>query len=123
MDYDPTSRLLTLRLLQLVNPSDVRALMKANADALAATGGDAFRVLVDLRRLFPLDQDAVDLFAEVKRACLDHVGFHGLAVLADSPTVAMQQHHTRVRQGTDPSKELITRDESEARAFLERPLP
>ncbi|MEM9068237.1 MAG: hypothetical protein AAGE52_07010 [Myxococcota bacterium] len=122
VEYDPDRRLLTLRLRDLVNPGDIRELASAQAEALSCTAGTPFRVLVDLRRLFPLEQEAVDLFAELKRVVHEQQGFRGLVVLTDSATVAMQQHHTRVRQGTDPERELITTQNREAEAFLERPM-
>ena len=43
--------------------------------------------------------------------------------MADSPTVAMQQHHTRVRPGTDHELELVTLDKTSVDAFLALPEP
>ena len=61
-------------------------------------------------------QENARTLAKFQKACVEHEGFAGMVVLADSPTVAMQQHHTRVRSGTNPEIELVTLDEAQALA-------
>ncbi|HJK91647.1 MAG TPA: hypothetical protein RMH85_35455 [Polyangiaceae bacterium LLY-WYZ-15_(1-7)] len=122
VEFDPEARLLSIRLHEHVTPRDVRDLGRAHTQALACTAGQPFRALLDLRRLFPLEGEAVELLTALKKACVEHEGFAGMVVLADSPTVAMQQHHTRVRSGTNPEIELVTLDEAQARGFLARAL-
>lgn len=113
--FEPDRRLVHLRLTDHVPAAQMRELARAHAQALSATAGQRFRVLADLRGLFPLDADAVTLFTEIKRIAADSRGFAGCAVLADSPTIAMQQHRTRRTTG---SGEVITLDEREVKRFL-----
>lgn len=122
VEHDPDRRLLSARALEVVTLRDARDIAQAMSRALERTRGSTFRVLVDLRGLFPLEEECVKLLADVKRACMEQEGCRGVVVLADSPTVAMQQHHTRVRPGTDTEVELITLDRTAAEAFLARPL-
>lgn len=114
--YDPDRHLLLLRVHDHVSPTQVRELARAHAEALEATAGEPFRVLVDLRGLFPMEAEAVALFADMKRVAASMDGFQGCAVLTDSPTIAMQQHRTRLEGDTS---EIITLDEAEVRRFLE----
>lgn len=120
--YDPDRGLLTIGMHELVNPKDLRELGAAQAEALSCTAGEPFRAFFDLRQLFPLEEEAVQLMVTLKRAVAGHRGFRGLVVLADSATVAMQQHHTRVRQGTRHDDELVTTEAAAAQRFLARPL-
>ncbi|MDH5492491.1 MAG: hypothetical protein OEY14_11125 [Myxococcales bacterium] len=118
VEFEPERSLLTLSLRELVSLQQMRRLAEANARALEATAGEEYRVFVDLRALFPLDEEAAALFAEVRKVASSLGSFVGMAILADSPTVAMQQHLMRVRGGTNPELEVITLDEAEARRFL-----
>lgn len=123
IEFDPATHLLTLRLVQRVGGTQMRALARAHAQALAATGGERFKVLADLRGLTPLDVAAAALFGEVRRAAAAAPGFVARAVLTDSPTVAMQQRRAVLEEGGDggaAERELITLDEVEARSFLLR---
>jgi hypothetical protein len=122
VEYDPDGRLLSVRMLEVVTARDARDLAQAAARALENTGGTPFRACFDLRRLFPLEEDCMHLVEALKRTCLEWTGCRGLVVLTDSPTVAMQQHHTRVRAGTDHELELVSLDKSAVDAFLARPL-
>ncbi|MCB9634745.1 MAG: hypothetical protein H6721_21670 [Sandaracinus sp.] len=122
VEYDPTASLLSVRMLEVVTARDARDLTQAAARALEATGGAPFRACFDMRKLFPLEEDCVHLVEALKRTCLEWTGCRGLVVLADSPTVAMQQHHTRVRPGTDHELELVTLDKTSVDAFLARPV-
>ena len=121
VEYDPEARLLAVRMLDVVTARDARDLAQATARALEGTAGAPFRACFDLRKLFPLEEDSVPLVEALKRTCLEWTGCRGLVVLADSPTVAMQQHHTRVRPGTDHELELVTLDKTSVDAFLARP--
>lgn len=121
VEYDPEARLLAVRMLDVVTARDARDLSQATARALDGTAGASFRACFDLRKLFPLEEDSVHLVEALKRTCLEWTGCRGLVVLADSPTVAMQQHHTRVRPGTDHELELVTLDKTTVDAFLARP--
>jgi hypothetical protein len=116
--FSPTERQLSIRLMAEVNQAQARELAAANAHALEATGGQPFKVFIDLRRLFPMEPGAVSVLAEIKRVAAAMSSFHGMAILADSPTVAMQQHRTRVGGGRPLESELITLDEGEATRFL-----
>ncbi len=118
VEFEPDRKRLSLRLAELVNPKDVRDMAVALRNALASTAGHPFRVLLDLRGMMPLEQESIQLLAEAKRACLDSPGCRGLVVLADSATVAMQQHNSRIRSGTGEDREQITREPDQARKLL-----
>jgi hypothetical protein len=120
IEFDPSTHLMTLRLLHQLTAGQMRALARAHGQALAATGGESFRVLADLRGLTPLDSEAATIFGEVRRSAASLPGFRLRAVLTDSPTVAMQQRRTVMDEGGPRDRELITLDEGEARAFLAR---
>jgi hypothetical protein len=120
IEYDPETRVLALRLTRQVTPAHLRAIMRASAQALAATGGDEFRVLADLRGLAPLDRESAELFSDVKRAAQALPGFVERVVLCDSATVAMQQRRTSLEDGT-AEVELITFDDGDARRMLGLP--
>lgn len=115
--YDPDERLLTLRLTAHVGVGQMRALARAHAEALEATGGEPFRVLTDLRGLYPLDGPAADVLSDMKRVAAQLDGYRGRAVLVDSPTVAMQQRNTTYEEGGDDA-ELVTMNEREAFAYV-----
>jgi hypothetical protein len=117
VEFDPDEQLLTLRLTHQVSASEMRNLARAHARALAATGGEPFRVLVDLRGLYPLDGPAAEILGDMKRVAAHLDGYLGRAVLVDSPTVAMQQRNTTFEEGGD-DREVITMDERNARAFV-----
>lgn len=118
IEFDPTEHRLSIRLTDHVSPSQMRDLAEAHAEALEATGGEPFKVFVDLRGLFPLESEAVSTLGALKRIAADLPTCGGLAVLADSPTVAMQQRRTRVDEGTYPDREIITLDPDQVRRFL-----
>jgi hypothetical protein len=118
IEFDPATQVLTLRLCHQVTAPQMRALARAHAEALVATGGTPFKVLADLRGLSPLDTDAATVFGELRRAAMALPGFRARAVLVDSPTVAMQQHRTAAEEGGAAGRELVTMDELEARSFL-----
>ena len=115
IEFDPRSAVLSVRLVERVSPSQLRKLAAAHAEALEATAGQPFKVLLDLRGLFPFETDAVGLFAEIKSVAASLDGFRGIAVLADSATVAMQQHRTRVTAG---DREIVSLNEAEVWRFL-----
>lgn len=119
VEFDPDERLLTLRLTHHVGAAQMRNLAHAHARALEATGGEPFRVLVDLRGLYPLDGPAAEILGDMKRVAAHLDGYLGRAVLVDSPTVAMQQRNTTFEEGGD-DREVITMDERNARAFVTR---
>ncbi|MBX3275991.1 MAG: hypothetical protein KF729_37410 [Sandaracinaceae bacterium] len=118
VEYDPTEQRLALAMRETVFGRDMRDLARAHARALEATGGQPFKVLVDLRGLHPLDAEAARLFDDMKRVASRVPGYRGRAVLVDSPTIAIQQRNATLEGGGDPS-ELITLDETAARAFLD----
>jgi hypothetical protein len=113
IEYDPTERLLTLHLAREPRRGEMDALAQAHAKALEATGGQDFRVLVDLRGLPPLGARAAALLGDMKRVAARLPGYRGRAVLVDSATVAMQQRNTTLEEGGDPT-ELITLEAEEA---------
>jgi hypothetical protein len=117
IDYDPTQRLLTLRLSQEVREVEMRALARSHAQALEATAGHAFRVFVDMRGLHPLDLEGAAIFADMKRVAAKLDGYRGRAVLVDSATVAMQQRNATLEDGGDPT-ELITFEADDALRFV-----
>jgi hypothetical protein len=116
--FEPDRALVVIRLLDHVGAADMRDVAEAHARALEATAQTPFRVLVDLRGLVPLESDAAAVLAHIKRLASTLPGYRGCAVLADSATIAMQQHRTR---GTPTPLERITMDEDEVRRFLETP--
>lgn len=115
--YEPSQRLLILELKDQVGVGEMRALARAHARALEATGGEDFRVLVDLRGLYPLDSQAAELLSDMKRVAAHLAGYRGRAVLVDSATVAMQQRNTTLEEGGDDA-EIITMDEADARRYV-----
>lgn len=121
VEFDPSSQILTLRLKAQVTSANLRHIMRAHAQALAATGGLPFSVMADLRGLAPLDRESANLFSDVKRAGAAMPTFQRRAVLVDSPTIALQQKRTSVESET-AKDEIITSDEAEAIAFLKAPL-
>ena len=120
IEFDPTTRLMTLRLVYQVTSPQMRALARAHASALVATGGEPFKVLGDLRGLTPLDTEAATILSDLRRAAASMPGFRRRAVVTDSPTVAMQQRRSVYEEGGGRGRELVTLDEAEARAFLGR---
>ncbi|MCZ7683762.1 MAG: hypothetical protein M5U28_35350 [Sandaracinaceae bacterium] len=117
IEYDPGQHLLMVRLAREVREVDMRALARAHAQALEATGNQSFYVLADLRGLFPLDGEAAAIFSDMKRVAAKQRGYRGRAVLVDSATIAMQQRNATLEDGGDAA-ELITMDEDEARRFV-----
>ena len=117
VEFDPTTQILTLRLKAQVTSAHLRQIMRAHAQALAATGGLSFGVLADLRGLAPLDREAANLFTDVKRASAAMPTFQRRAVLVDSPTIALQQKRTSM-ESESVVQEVITSDENEAMTFL-----
>ncbi len=118
VEFEPDDRRLSIRLTDHVSATQLRDLAGAHAEALEATGGEPFKVFLDLRGLFPLEGDAVAMLGALKRVAAELPGCRGFAVLADSPTIAMQQRRTRVGPTTDPDRELITLDPEQAKRFL-----
>lgn len=118
IEFDPATHLMTIRLVLLATPSELQALARAHAQALSATGGASFKVLVDLRGARPLEREAAAIFSEIRQAALSTPGFRRRAVLTDSPTVAMQQRRTIIDDGGAHRREIVTLDENDARAFL-----
>jgi hypothetical protein len=116
--FSPIERRLSICLMAEVTREQAYELAAANARALEATAGQPFKAFIDMRRLFPMEPDAVSVLADLKRVMAMSSGFSGMAILADSPTVAMQQHRTRVSGGRPSESELITLDEGEAKRFL-----
>lgn len=115
--FDPDRAVVTLRLLEHVGTQQMREVSEAHARALEATAQAPFRLLVDLRGLVPLEDDAAAALSHMKRLAASQAGYRGCVVLTDSPTIAMQQHRTR---GTPTPSEVITMEADEARRFLER---
>jgi hypothetical protein len=118
VEYDPERSILEVRLSDHVGLDGLREAAAAHAAALEATGSSEFRVLLDLRGLFPMAAESVAMLGTMNRIAGEQQGFRGLVVLADSATVAMQQHHTRIRAGSHPKVEHITMDAAEARSLL-----
>jgi hypothetical protein len=118
VSFSPPEHRLSLRIRGELTLAHTEKLADANSHALEATAGQPFRAFVDLRRVIPMEPTVVSFIAELKRIVATTPGFCGLVVLVDSPTVAMQQHRTRVRGRATPH-ELITLDEDEARRFLD----
>jgi len=117
VEFDPTTHVVTLRLRAQVTSANLRQVMRAHAQALAATGGLTFGVLADLRGLAPLDRESANLFTDIKRAGAAMPTFQRRAVLVDSPTIALQQKRTSVESDTE-LEQIITSDENEALAYL-----
>lgn len=118
IEFEPDTHRLSIRLTDHISAMQMRELATAHAEALECTGGQPFKVFIDLRGLFPLESDAVAILGAMKRIASDVVGCQGFAVLADSPTVAMQQRRTRVDPDTNPDRELVTLDPDQAKRFL-----
>lgn len=118
IELDPDQHQLSIRLTDHVSASQMRELATAHTEALEHAGTEPFKVFIDLRGLFPLESDAVAIMGAMKRIAADMPGFRGFAILADSPTVAMQQRRTRVDPTTHPDRELITLDPEQAKRFL-----
>lgn len=116
VQYAPESSVFSLRILERLTQRDVRDIAELLPEALRATGGATFRAFFDLRELAPLEEDVSERLSAIKRQVLEFDGCQGLVVLASSPTVAMQQHHSRVRPGS--TMELVTQDEAEATRFI-----
>jgi hypothetical protein len=113
VEFVPASGRLSVRLRDVIAGPELRKVADAQAAALEATGGEVFKVFVDLRGLVPLDDEAVGLLAQIKKVALGVEGCRGVVVLADSPTVAMQQMRTR-----SSGAELVTLDQNEATRAL-----
>ncbi len=120
IEFDPSTCLMTLRLVHFATPSQMRALARAHVHALSATGASSFRVLADLRGARPFEREAATIFAEIRRSALAAPGFRRRAVLTDSPIVAMQQRRDILDDAIVSKHEIVTLDESEARNFLGR---
>lgn len=118
IQYEPERHVLTLRLTGAVSAAQMRGFVRAHAQGLAATGGDRFRVLVDLRGLTPLEKDAAAQLADASRAVAALPAFVSRTVLASSATVLMQQRMATTTQVGD----LYTTDEAEALEHIARPV-
>ncbi len=114
VEFDPTHRELTVRIADHATQAALTQLGIAQAEALEATGNATFRVLYDVRHLFPLEPDEATMFQDIKRAATELPSCAGVVVLSNSPTIAMQQYRTRV------AAELVTMDLDEVAAFLAR---
>ncbi|MFK7989198.1 MAG: hypothetical protein AB8I08_24475 [Sandaracinaceae bacterium] len=119
IEYQPDERRLTLQLSKHVAPPEMRTLGRAHARALEATGGDPFRVLMDLRGLYPLDGESAEILTDMKRVASSLTGYQARAVLVDSATIAMQQRNATLEDGDDGS-ELVTWSPDEAIAHLSK---
>jgi hypothetical protein len=122
IEFDPKSRVVSIRVTDYVGVVQVRDLARAHAEALEHTGGDEFRVYADLRGLFPLDAESVAIFGDMKRVAASVPGFRGAVILVDSPTIAMQQRRTTIESqpsGGRATAELITSDEAEAKRYAQ----
>jgi len=117
VEFDPDEHLLKLSMREVVFGRDMRDLSKAHARALEATGGQPFKVLLDLRGLHPLDSEAARTLGDMKRVAASLDGYGGRAVLVDSATIAMQQRNATIEDGGD-SQELITQTESDALDYV-----
>lgn len=119
IEFEPKSRVLSIRLTDYAGLMQVRDLAAAQAQALEHTGGEEFRVFCDLRGLFPLDAESVAIFGDMKRVAASLPGWRGAVILVDSATIAMQQKRTSPTTNTTgeggTAGEVITSDESEAR--------
>lgn len=120
IEFDPKTRALTIRVAQLVSAASLRILQRKHVEALAATAGEPFKVLLDMRGVAPIGPDSATVLSEVKRAESTLQGFRGRAVLCDSATVAMQQRRTSLTDGTG-EREVVTLDELEAQAYIRFP--
>jgi hypothetical protein len=122
IEFDPKARVVSIRLTDYVGVIQVRDLARAHAEALEHTGGEEFRVFADLRGLFPLDAESVAIFGDMKRVAASLPSYRGVAILVDSPTIAMQQRRTTIESqpssGPRGAPEVITLDEAEAKRFL-----
>src|SRR5262249_26869637 len=116
IQYEPERHVLTLRLTGAVPTTQMRGFVRAHAQGLAATGGDRFRVLLDLRGLTPLEKDAAAMLADASRAAAMLPAFVGRVVLASSATVLMQQR----RVSDANSADVFTTEEPEALEILAR---
>lgn len=112
--FDPEQRLLHAQLLEHLPEQELSEFAASFREALFRANDTAFRLLIDLRGLFPLDAQGISVFARLKQEAASREGFLGIAVLVDSATVAMQQHNSRCRKD-----ELITRDVQAISTFLE----
>jgi hypothetical protein len=119
VEYDPEQRLLCVQLARQVVPREMREVARVHALALEATGGAPYWVLLDLRGLYPLDGQAAEILADVKRVGASLAGYRGRAVLVDSATIAMQQRNQTMEDGGDAS-ELLTWGPEEARGHVRR---
>jgi hypothetical protein len=117
IEYEPSVRILSMRLAREVRVLDMRALSRAHAKALEATGGEPFAVLADLRGLRPLGADSAAVFQDMKRVAAQLEGYRARAILVDGATIGMQQRNARLEEGSDPT-ELITLDAEEAQRFI-----
>jgi hypothetical protein len=94
IDYSPDDSLLSIEIRGEIYLESLRDLAEAQARALEATAGMPFRVRIDLRDLFPLDEPELMLLADMKRVAAALPGCRGIRIVATSPTVALQQKHT-----------------------------
>ncbi len=118
IEHDPEARTIRIQLIGEVDAPAMRALARAHAEALEATGGQPFSVLGDLRGLHPLDAEALAIFQDMKRVAAQLEGYRRRAILADGATVAMQQRNATLDEGGDRT-ELVTFDEAQARRHLD----
>jgi hypothetical protein len=116
--FSPSERRLSIHLVAEVGAEQLHELAIAHARALESTAGQPFKVFIDVRGLFPMEPEAVTVLAEIKRVAASVEGCSGMVILADSPTVAMQQHRTRQKTRGGREAELITLDPNEATRFL-----
>jgi|JI10StandDraft_1071094.scaffolds.fasta_scaffold969023_2 hypothetical protein len=120
IEFDPKTRALTLKVALQPSIGSLRAFQRKHLEGLAATAGESFRVLLDLRGVSPLGADAAGVLSEVKRAEAALPGFQMRVVLCDSATVAMQQRRTSQTEATN-DREHVTLDDDEAYSLLRAP--
>lgn len=92
--YDPADGLVSLSLSGELNLDELVEFAAAHAECLEATAGTPFRMRLDLRDVFPLNEPELMLLADVKRVAAMQSGCRGIRVVASSPTVVLQQRHS-----------------------------
>ncbi len=110
---------LHLRVSGKMSDEEAAAFLEAHNKAIDDFGTRDYKVFCDLREMMPLSPKGTEYFELAKKYSSSKKNFRGSAVWVTSAIMQMQHHRTSVTGGV-ANTELISSDEKELRAHLDR---